>query len=187
MKYSHDWFSQHIPCWRNVLGKLAGQPNLHFLEIGCFEGLATNWMLDYILTHETSDITVIDTFEGSPEFTMVGYDSKQNNQKQIFLDNTEKYRNKITILEGMSCATLPTLKKEQFDFIYVDGSHAYEDVASDLYLSFELLKHQGIMTMDDYTWDGVNKATDEFIHAHKNELIVLELPNYKVQCTIIKR
>lgn len=187
MQYTFDWFSMHIPCWRSVLGKLAGQQNIHFLEIGCFEGIATNWMLDYIITSPNSDITVIDTFEGSPEFALVDYDSKKRNQKQIFLDNIGTRINKVKILQGYSSDMLPTLKNESFDFIYVDGSHKYEDVVIDLEYCFKLLKHKGIMTMDDYTWEGVNKATNEFIEKYLNETVVILLPNYGIQCSIIKK
>ena len=45
--YSVDWFSNNIPVWEMVFSEtnLKGKDNLIFLEIGCFEGRATNYML----------------------------------------------------------------------------------------------------------------------------------------------
>ena len=67
--YSVDWFSNNIPIWDQVfdLAKLKGKENIKFLEIGCFEGRATNYLLENILTGEGSEIHVVDTFEGSRE------------------------------------------------------------------------------------------------------------------------
>lgn len=67
MEFKHDWFSVHIPIWKKELKVYKNKPNLHFLEVGCFEGRATRWLLENILTNKSSKITVIDTFEGSIE------------------------------------------------------------------------------------------------------------------------
>lgn len=51
----------------------------------------------------------------------------------------------------------------QADLIYIDGSHEYEDVKTDIKLYKQLLTKKGIMFGDDYNdnWPGVKKAVNE--------------------------
>jgi hypothetical protein len=66
-KYSVDWFSNNIPGWEKLFSSLGikGTHFLNFLEVGCFEGRATNYMLENILTGRECKIHVVDTFGGS--------------------------------------------------------------------------------------------------------------------------
>src|SRR3989344_7436900 len=48
-----DWFSRHIPLWEKRLAEFRGQPAVHFLEIGSWEGRSAGWLLTNILTHDT--------------------------------------------------------------------------------------------------------------------------------------
>jgi hypothetical protein len=65
--YTYDWFSHNIPSWKIWLNKFENKEHLSFLEIGCYEGRATRWLLDNILIKKNSRILVVDTFEGSIE------------------------------------------------------------------------------------------------------------------------
>ena len=70
--FSADWHSHNIPALTEVLAKFKGQSNIRALEIGCFEGKGTLWMLENILTDKASRITCIDTFQGSAEHAHFG-------------------------------------------------------------------------------------------------------------------
>jgi len=157
MTFIHDWFSYNIPVWKKILKKYKGKENLHFLEIGCFEGRATKWLLENILTHKTSKITVIDTFEGSMENNLKGFEIDQLLRR--FKENLSPYirsnkkLNKVIIQKGLSHLILRKLIPiETYDFIYVDGSHISKDVLEDALLSWRLLRKNGIMIFDDYDW-----------------------------------
>lgn len=72
---------------------------------------------------------------------------------------------------------------KNFDMIYVDGSHLYKDVYSDLYEAWKVLNKKGILMIDD--WDhkknnvasdseveyGVSLACFEFWRDHINEIV----------------
>lgn len=131
--------------------------NLRFLEIGCFEGMATLWLLKNILTHSTSRIVCIDTFKGSEEHKKLT--STINNLYTNFYINTKEYKHKIDIYIGTSETQLRRLDGN-FDFIYIDGSHFAPDVLSDAVLSFPLLKKGGIMIFDDAEWNNRSKAEE---------------------------
>lgn len=149
--YQVDWFSPHIRPWLDLLAKYKDQP-VNFLEIGCFEGKATVWLLENILTHNDSRISVIDTFKGSWEHQGMNTIS----MKQNFLENIANFKNKVDVYTGESKKIVPKLKDESFDFIYVDGSHEAVDVLRDGVLAWDKLKKGGMIIFDDYTWGSEN-------------------------------
>lgn len=151
MVFKYDWFDiSGKKNFETYLSGLKGKPDLRFIEIGPFEGKATVWMLENILTAPTSRIVCIDTFEGSDEHKALGVDT--SDLYQTFLANTQQYREKITVLTGKSGAELRLLVPNKYDFVYIDGSHRAPDVLEDAVLSFRLLKSGGLMIFDDYEW-----------------------------------
>lgn len=159
--YSVDWFSHNIPVWDQVFDmfKVRGRNGLRFLEVGCFEGRATNYLLDNILTGEDSTIDVVDTFGGSRNEAGMSWDSTYEFDKLInkFIANIELHKNKVTIHRGLSGDILKTsFKPDTFDFIYIDGSHTAYDVLQDAVLSHPLLKVGGIIIFDDFGWKDPN-------------------------------
>lgn len=133
-----------------MLAEYTGRPNLRFLEIGCFEGRTTLWLIENILTDPSSVIEVVDTFAGNWEFA----------EQQIEGDSWGRFRRnlndhlasgKVVVHWGRSADILPTLSGP-FDFIYVDGSHFAADVLTDAVLAWPLLKEDGLLCFDDYQW-----------------------------------
>jgi len=49
------------------------------------------------------------------------------------------------------------------DLIYIDGSHDYEDVRSDIDLYWSILENDGVIFGDDYDTPDVKKAVDNFM------------------------
>jgi len=158
--FEHDWFSGNIPAWNILLHNMKDKPNLNFLEIGSFEGKSTTWLLDNILTNDSSRITCIDTFNGSYEHAGMGVDL--NNLYNRFMNNIAGYESRTKVIVGESGKILSSgqLVNEQFDFVYVDGCHESKEVLQDAVYAFDLLKPGGIMVFDDYTWgDYINNPT----------------------------
>lgn len=139
--------------FEHYLLPLAGK-SLRFLEIGCFDGMATCWMLENVLTNEESEIYAIDTFKGAPEWAnRPELDAKWSLSR--FKENTSKYDFQIEIWQGESWDALRLLAGyNRYDFIYIDGSHHAADVLEDGVLSFRLLKKGGLMIFDDPQWQG---------------------------------
>ena len=64
----------------------------------------------------------------------------------------------------------------QFDYVFLDGGHAYETVKNDLNYSKPVLENNGTILCDDYDLTyapGVKQAIDEFISENnfKSEII----------------
>ena len=56
---------------------------------------------------------------------------------------------------------MPKFPNGEFDFIYIDASHKYEDVKKDIELCLPKLKYKGIIAGHDYSWSDVKKVVDE--------------------------
>jgi len=186
-KYTHDWFSGNCLSLYSLLNDKVDVPNLKFLEIGCFEGLSTNWFLDNILTNKTSKIYCIDTFEGGKEHKQKKLDLSE--LYQTFLSNIDDKKEQVEVFRGDSreALRLQKITKEKFDFIYVDGAHHSKQVLEDAVLSWELLKDGGIMVFDDYHWENNNKrpadapkiSIDSFLQCYQDYIEVI-YTNYQV-------
>ncbi len=139
-RFSHDWFYFHIDQWSRSFSYLGNTSRLRFIEIGCFEGRCTCWMLSNLLSREGSQILCIDPFDA--------YEDQETNFD--FNIRATKLAYKVTKLRGKSQTALPLLPKNSYDFVYIDGSHHAFDVIQDAVLSWMLLKEGGIMVFDDY-------------------------------------
>lgn len=180
MNFTVDWFSQHIPNWTILLSEFKDKPNLHFLEIGSFEGLSTSWLLDNILTDTTSKITCIDPLQDTKEYAdiRVSFTGVFDRFKENVLDT---YHDKVTLHRVKSQYMLPRLV-DTYDFIYIDGSHEAIAALTDAVLSWHLLKSGGIIVFDDYTWYAFKEPTrnpflgiDAFLSVYRDKIQLLHM------------
>lgn len=143
----------------------------NFLEIGSFEGASSCFISDNFLNVEGSTLVCVDPFDISDSTSPVYSD-----MKQIFVNNITKSKNwnKIRLCKLYSNVFFEK-NKNTFTFIYIDGSHIPEDIASDFNNSFKIIRPGGIIWMDDYASSEpvttlinnlyeTNKDTLEIIH-----------------------
>jgi predicted O-methyltransferase YrrM len=161
--FTQTWFDMNIDTWTRHLSSLKDTA-INALEVGCFEGRATTWLLDNILTHKDAKITCIDTFEGGIEHgTIAKVDFEPI--KERFNENIKEVKEKVNIIEGYSLDCLRFISSplheefEPYDIVYIDGSHQAVDVLQDITLSWPLMKVGGIMILDDYMWDAYPDPT----------------------------
>lgn len=193
MTFRFDWFD--ITSKQNfsnfLIPRYKGKDNLSFLEIGCFEGMGSCFLLENVLNGKECVLTVIDTFKGSTEHKELGVDC--TNLESIFSANIEKWKNKVEIYKGRSQDILDKLGvlglfgKEKYDFIFIDGAHDAHSVFVDAINGFKLLKIGGIIAFDDYLWiapsgkgeDSPKQGIDVFLDVYKDRINVL-LKDYQV-------
>lgn len=165
----------------NYLSEYSGKPGLKFLQIGAYTGDASKWLMDNILIDKTSILVDVDTWAGSDESV-----HKQFNWKDV----ESVYDNKISNFTNITKYKKPSnefLKndKAKYDFIYIDGDHTADGVYSDAILSWKLLKKNGILAFDDYTWEHDSRdpqkapgiAIDKFLEENDGLFILLEKSN----------
>lgn len=168
--FSNDWFLGNQGQFEQHLAHLAGTP-CRLLEIGCYEGQATTWLLTHIATHPESTITCVDLGE----------------QPSFWANVTTSGREaSIELLLGNSRDVLPALRSG-FDFIYIDGAHSSAEVLQDAILAWRLARPGAIIAFDDYRWKddqgyggGTPKpAIDAFLRLYRQKLEILA-KNYQV-------
>lgn len=167
-----EWFDMIRSDWEELTVSLRKE-KLRILEVGAFEGASTTWMLDNLMSHPESSLTVIDSFAGGMEHqeqqaTPDGgggdhhqYEYKLESLESRFWSNVSKcpHVTKMRMIKAFSDDALMALRQEraQFDFIYIDASHVAVDVLHDAVLCWRMLQVQGTMVFDDYTWKGYNE------------------------------
>lgn len=151
-RFTADWFSAHTAAWARHLAHLAGRPGLHFLEVGCFEGRASVWLLENVLTDESSRLDCVDSFGGSFEHGEMGVDVAGSEAR---FDHNVRLAGpgKVAKFKGPSQEILRRLPPTFYHLAYIDGSHLACDVLEDAILALRLLRPGGLMIFDDYGWD----------------------------------
>lgn len=81
-------------------------------------------------------------------------DSVHHIAHQSTIKNVQKYEKMkkditVNIFRGKTRNILPLLPSEYFDFIYVDGSHYYDEISFDLKEALRLVKSAGVICGDD--------------------------------------
>ena len=155
-----------------------------FLEIGVFNGVTARNVCELMQHSHKKDFKYdgIDIFEQGEKYKdeivptykfnnplknfYFKFIKKQNpySMEAVF-DLLSKFSENIEILKGNSNKLLKDLENNYFDYIFVDGGHAYETVKKDLIYCKEKLSNKGIILCDDYNLGhtGVKKAVDEFV------------------------
>jgi len=198
-KFNESWFDPMIPVWHEFFSKYNSHENsnqiTNVLEIGCYEGRATVWLCENVLTDNTAkyEYDVVDTFGGSLEEDGMKNTKDRFNNDNNFIENNFRHNIsffnniKFNIYKGLSSKILPTLKTE-YDFIYIDASHHTDDTFVDAYYASKLLKKNGIIIFDDYLWGdpsrhGINttpKAGIDFFYKLYKDLYHIVYSGYQI-------
>jgi len=155
-EFTQDWFSWNIPTWEAMFKELSRRNR--FLEIGCFEGRSTTWLIENAL-EDGGSILSVDTFEGGYEHspdTMKGVKQRfQNNVAEALKINPNVWADLLVKTSTSAMATLMD-SDMKYDFIYIDGSHSGPDVLSDAIMAYHLCRVGGMIAFDDYLWGDPN-------------------------------
>lgn len=124
-------------------------------EIGVWEGAFSSRILEICAPAE---LHLIDPWLYQPEFSDTGFGRKKN---ETLMD--EKYRMvldkfrdcpQVKVHRGMSDDMLAALPDASLDWIYIDGNHNEPFINRDLALALQKVKPNGIISGDDYNWNG---------------------------------
>ena len=151
----NNWGFGEIPfhyLWLLLINQMPS--SFRFLEIGIYKSSIMSLVkLCSDKLKKTSTIYGISPLDSTGDKYLLQYEQCDYHRciAQIFADHQLDIST-TTILKGRS--TDPIIKESiieehPFDMVYIDGSHNYEDVVSDIELTDKLLTPNGYLIMDD--------------------------------------
>jgi len=149
-QFQQIWFDKNIVPWSLTFARIFNRADpVDVLEIGSWEGRSTLFLLTYFTK---GHLTAVDTWAAHTE----GYEYKATSDsldiEARFDSNVAPCAARLTKRKGSSLNVLPQLLGEQqeFDVIYVDGSHFADDILADGITAWRMLKQGGILIFDDF-------------------------------------
>jgi predicted O-methyltransferase YrrM len=180
-QFKETWFDMHIVPWCVTFSRIFNRTEpVRILEIGSWEGRSTLFFLTYFTQ---GCLTAVDTWAGSDEYQYNATPELRDLEAR-FDGNVAPFAARVTKRKGSSLHVLPQLLDEQqnFDVIYVDGSHFADDVLADGINAWRLLRQGGVLIFDDLTWNYYMRvranpawAINLFLKYHSGEYNILSV------------
>lgn len=147
-------------CSGKGLGELSRkmmQPKM--LEIGCDVGDTAEFMMR---SHPMLHLTSIDPYEN-----YVDWNGRPLNEREVVYQNMmermKHWPDRFELIRMTSDSAAQIFKDEEFDIIFIDGLHTYEQLSKDCENYYSKVKTGGIFSGHDYrSIEGVRRAVDEF-------------------------
>ena len=169
------------PNWisgRDLLPLIKDIENAKGIEIGIDEG---NTSVYFLQNHPTLKLIGIDPYSSYNDWYPGGHwdqgmcDYKRN----IAYEKLKPFMDRWKHLEMISDDAVDLIQEEEYDFIFIDGLHEYDQVYKDCVNYYPKIKNGGIFAGHDYkVIEGVGRAVDKF--ASEKGATVIYLPDNDV-------
>ena len=141
------------------------------LEIGCSEAHTSKFLLD---TNPELTLYSID-----PYVAYTDWNGNVLNDREEFFQRVTKemavYGQRFVLFRDFSDNVVDRFNDGEFDFIFIDGLHTYEQLTKDCHNYYSKVKKGGIFSGHDYqTIPGVNKAVCEFAPTKTDKVLTTE-------------
>tara|TARA_Y100000590_G_scaffold383813_1_gene454751 strand:+ start:1417 stop:2094 length:678 start_codon:yes stop_codon:yes gene_type:complete len=144
-KFSNKWFLNNFEIFNFFLPKDKNK-KFDYLEVGCFEGLSSFYVLSEYNYVNAFFLDIWDLPNPNSKTLSNDFDSIE----KAFDENLSGF-NFIKIKDDSVVSMRKLFKQNKsFDFIYIDGSHNGEDILSDAIEAFKILKIDGLIFFDDF-------------------------------------
>ena len=150
-EFGENWFS-YPNLYKSIVDKF--ESGSKFVEIGSWKGKSSAYMaVEIANSNKNIDFYCVDTWEGSIEH--------KNNTEismlyDIFLNNMKSIESYYTPLKMKSLDAVSKFEDSSLDFVFIDGSHEYEDVKEDIKAWLPKVKPGGILAGHDYYIEGTD-------------------------------
>ncbi len=147
-----------------------------FCEVGSWLGKSAAFMgTEIINSGKSIRLWCVDTFSGDgadyEEYPAV----RDGRQYETFLKNIEPVSTVVKPLRMRSLLAAKELHECDFDFVFLDGDHHYEEIKADLEAWWPRVKPGGHLAGHDYYYagQGVARAVNEFAQKQKLDKLTL--------------
>ena len=155
--FSQKWFLNNFEIFTFFLPKDKNS-KFDYLEIGCFEGLSSFYVLS---EYKSVNAFFLDMWDMPNPNSKTLSDDFERIEK-TFDQNLSDFHFKK--MKDDSVISMRKLLKQNvlFDFIYIDGSHNGEDILSDAIEAFKILKVNGLIFFDDFLQNDNNRILQSY-------------------------
>jgi hypothetical protein len=151
-------FYQEIPGWFDFQGIYSKMVEEHgdganFVEVGTYLGKSISYLaVEIINSGKKIKLNAVDTWEGSPLEPLQQSQSDVINKTLYvnFLKNIEPVKEIINVVKSDSVKAADLYEDESVDFVFIDASHHYEFVKSDILAWYPKIKKNGYIGGHDY-------------------------------------
>lgn len=168
------WFSESD---KNIYDRMVDkyQNGDIFVEVGSFKGRSSSIMaVDIANSNKDIQFYCVDTWLGSEEHQKGALaedkDVVNGELLDIFLNNTKSVSEYITPMQKTSVEAANQFSDKSLSFVFIDASHDYENVKSDMLAWYPKIKSNGTLAGHDWPYPPIVKAVTEF--AEKNDLLI---------------
>jgi len=176
--FSNKWFLNNFEIFNYFLPENKNE-KFNYLEIGCFEGLSSFYVLSQFKFVNAYFLDIWD----EPNKNSKSLTDDFNQVEKLFDENLSKFN--FTKIKDDSVISMRKLlrKNMNFDFIYIDGSHNGEDILSDAIEAFKILKKSGLIFFDDFLQYELNRkiqsyvGIEKFLELYSNDLQIVFFQN----------
>lgn len=154
-----------------LIDLLKDKSNIVGLEIGCDVGDTA-----YALLENNPNLTLhsIDPYTDYVDWNGNFLKSRDEMYFSV-LKRMEKFGNRFVLHRTTSDEKFEDFSDEEFDFIFIDGLHTYEQLSKDCVNYYSKVKNNGIFSGHDFqTIAGVNKAATEFAEKCEKGILLTE-------------
>ena len=131
--------------------------------VGLEIGVASGWTMNHFLQNLSNlQLTGIDPYVGYMDGHIQITQELLDAQYLAAQDNISDFAPRGKILRGYSQDFVNSFEDKSLDYIFIDGDHSYEGALRDCELFFPKIKSNGIFAGHDWSFDGVQKAVNEF-------------------------
>lgn len=144
-QFGEDWFT-YPEVYQEMVQRFPSGST--FVEIGSWKGKSSAFMaVEIANSGKQIDFYCIDTFQGSIEH--------QNNPElpmlyNIFKSNMKPVEGYYRDLRMPSLEAVSKFQNESIDFVFIDGSHEYQDIKDDINAWLPKVKRGGVLAGHDY-------------------------------------
>jgi hypothetical protein len=149
-----------------------------FVEIGAWKGKSAAFAgVEILNSGKAITYYAVDHFLGSEEHrnpvsAHYDYATQSGELRGQYLTNIEPVKSIVKTLDMPSGEASKKFKKQSVDFIFIDGSHDFDSVCSDIELWLPKLKPGGMIGGHDYTThEGVKTAVDSYFSDYQLQII----------------
>ena len=155
--FTNKWFLNNFEIFNFFLPKDKSL-KFDYLEVGCFEGLSSFYILS---EYKAVNAYLLDVWD-MPNPNSKTLSNNFDLIEKAFDENLSQF-NFTKIKNDSVVAMREMLKNDKFfDFIYIDGSHNGEDILSDAIEAFKILKKDGLIFFDDFLQHSKDRSIQSY-------------------------